>query len=76
VAQPPYSPTSHRTTSFCSVTWNNIWKESISRGKTRWLLRSGRFLTTSRCRCSRTWRMIGNTDWEGLFNSGESTFFS
>jgi hypothetical protein len=32
-------------------------------------------LTRSRCRRSRTWWMIGSTDWEGVFNSEKITFF-
>jgi hypothetical protein len=40
------------------------------------LLRSGRFLTKSCHRRSRTWWMIGSTDWEGVFNSDESIFFT
>jgi hypothetical protein len=40
------------------------------------LLRSGRFLTKSRCRRSIMWWMIGSTDWERVFNSEDSTFFN
>jgi hypothetical protein len=40
------------------------------------LLRSGSFLTKFRCKRSRKWWMIGNTDWECGFKSEESVFFN
>jgi hypothetical protein len=76
VPQLPYSPDLALCDFLLFRFWNTTWKESISLGKTRWLLSSERFLTKSCCRRSRTWWMIGSTDWEGVFNLEESTFMN